>query len=656
MSAKCLLILLSSFIFLIGVCSGNPEPEWWETAQIYQIWTRAFKDSDGDGEGDLQGILSKLDYIKDIGVDTICLSPIFSSPLNDFGYDISNYTDINPIYGDMEDFDQLVEEIHKRDIKIILEVVPNYSSSEHEWFEASVNRIDPYSDYYIWANGSVDGNGTKTPPNNLTSMWNYDKGSSWTWNEVRGQWYYHKFKETKPNLNLHSEDVVKEIMEILDFWLEKGVDGFQISNGGFFYEDPEEEDEPDEETVSGVGNAEVANLISEIREHTENWTETNNSTSKLLLIVSEDSDENLISYYGDDSNLGVVPFNFHLITNVSVNDGADEIKTLIENWLNTIPDNHPTNWPISHQDGSRIATRLGEERAEAMLVLTMLLPGQVYSYYGDEIGMKDAELPWNGTINPTPRPFTLTNIVELSKYAGRSPMQWDNSTCAGFSVNETVYFPINEDYVTRNVESQLEDALSTLNTYKTLAYLRREMVFQQGHWSLETINNDKVLFLRRYLENQPEYLVLINFGIEEEVVNVTALVSEADDLKIVLSTNERSLIEPDSVIETVNIEAYDAVVIVNYINETDVTPQDNQTSTEDNLYLESTPYSLDVDSIDNTPDVTMTAEEIDESDETVDDIATEFSESTAVPATGMSLIVNPITTLLSTCCILMLFK
>lgn len=139
-----------------------------------------------------------------------------------------------------------------------------------------------------------------------------------------------------------------KFQEILDFWLEKGVDGFQISNGGFFYEDPEEEDEPDEETVSGVGNAEVANLISEIREHTENWTETNNSTSKLLLIVSEDSDENLISYYGDDSNLGVVPFNFHLITNVSVNDGADEIKTLIENWLNTIPDNHPTNWPVNY--------------------------------------------------------------------------------------------------------------------------------------------------------------------------------------------------------------------------------------------------------------------------------------------------------------------
>ncbi|CAD6229896.1 GSCOCG00006628001-RA-CDS [Cotesia congregata] len=674
MSAK--IILLSSLIFLIiGLCDCNvnsEEPEWWESTQIYQIWTRGFKDSDGDGEGDLQGILSELDYLKDIGVETICLNPIFLSPLIDFGYDISNYTDIDPIYGDLEDFDQLIEEAHEQDIKIILNIVPSHSSIEHEWFEASVNRIAPYSDYYIWANGSVDENGTRVPPNNWASVWNYTKGSAWTWNEDRDQWYYHKFKDTEPNLNLRNKDVVEEILDILDFWLDRGVDGFQISKGGFFYEDLDLEDDSDEsnesddsnesdESVDDFGDDEYANFLYKIREFTDNWTEENNSTSKLLLVESEESDANLISYYGDNNRSGVVPFNFHLITNVTIDDGADDIKILIENWLDDIPENSTTNWPISHPDGSRIATRQGQDRLEAWMVLTMLLPGQAYSYYGDEIGMTDAaEVPgYLKTINPT-----LNNLADLSKYAAKSPMQWDNSTSAGFSVNETLYFPINEDYVTRNVESQLEDSLSTLNTYKSLAHLRKDPVFHHGNFSIETINNDKVIFLKRHLENHPDYLVLINFGAEEEIVNITSLVSDDEDdddddddnFVVVFSTNEENLYEVNSTVETVVIEPSDAVVLRNYINETDAnSPEDD--SSQENSDLKPTPYSLGVGVIDSTPaNLAVTTEELDDDEEETLDISSEIIPESTASVGGTALIINPIITLLSICCILLLFK
>ncbi|XP_076283372.1 maltase A3 [Lasioglossum baleicum] len=518
------------FIFLAFLCTSVHcaenliDKEWWETALVYQIWPRGFQDSNGDGEGDLRGIINRLDYIQDLNVDAIWLNPIYLSPMVDSGFDVVKYDSIHPIFGNFDDFDLLVKGAHDRDIKVILDLVPNHSSDQHEWFISSVRRTREYSDYYIWADGSIHKNGSRVPPNNWVSTYSNEPGSAWKWERRRRQWYYHKFHECQPDLNLRNEHVLKELVNVIGFWLDKGVDGFRIGAVSYLFEDEALRDEP----VVGNGDytsglPENTDLVYKFRSYINNWILTKKSTPKLLILESYDSDDKLIALYGNSTNDGVPPFNFRFISSIQNSSTAEQIKNVLQNWLDIIPDDASTNWVLSNHDNSRAASRIGLNRVDGLHMLSLLLPGQAFTYYGDEIAMLDRELSWAETIDPMGRSKTKETYHKYSRDPARTPMQWSIHTSAGFSNNTSTYLPIHQEYRTINVESQLQERQSNLNIYKQLSALRKNKVFTHGGYELATLNNDRVFVLKRFLMGQPLYIVVVNVGLREENVNLRTL-------------------------------------------------------------------------------------------------------------------------------------
>ncbi|XP_011866809.1 PREDICTED: alpha-glucosidase-like [Vollenhovia emeryi] len=518
------------------------ERAWQDTTLIYQIWPRGFQDSDGDGEGDLKGIISRLDYIEDLGIETIWLNPIYPSPLIDSGYDVSNYTDIEPLFGDLSDFDNLMQKAHDRGLKVMLDIIPNHSSDQHEWFELSAKNVEPYTDYYIWANGSIDENGHNIPPNNWISTYSDEEGSAWTWHDGRQQWYYHKYHSSQPDLNLRNEKVVKELMGIFDFWLARNVDGFRINAVPYFFEDEALRNESFAgEGTYTFGLPESTALLYVFREHIESWVSRNNALSKLLVAESYDtSDDNLLAYYGNGTHKGIAPFNFKFITHIhnSSYSDAGDIKYILEKWLKSLPKDTKTNWVLSNHDNSRAATRIGLNRVDGLHMLSLLLPGQAYTYYGDEIAMLDSEIFWSRTIDPMGCARGINEYKSFSRDPARTPMQWNSEISAGFSTNETTYLPTHPDYVYRNVEIQQSKERSNLKTYKELAVLRKEPVFINGNYEFANLNNNRVLVLKRSLKNHPVYIVVINLGIRTEEINLTSICANLKDtLDIIVASS-----------------------------------------------------------------------------------------------------------------------
>ncbi|KAL2718411.1 maltase A3-like [Vespula squamosa] len=531
------------FILLLGIftrgikCVDLSDKKWWETTLVYQIWPRGFQDSDGDGEGDLKGIINKLDYIKELGIETIWVNPIYGSPLVDSGYDISNYIDINPLFGNFTDFYTLVEEAHERELKVMLDIIPNHSSDEHQWFLSSIQNVKPFNDYYIWANGSIDEKGNKIPPNNWVSTYNKEKeGSAWTWNDVRKQWYYHKFHEKQPDLNLRNENVIKELLNILKFWLERDVDGFRINAVPYFFEDEALRNEP----FVGSGNhtsglKESIELLYVFRAYINNWVEKNNANSKLLIAETYDSNHNLIAYYGNATHEGIPPTNTLFINPIHNNTDADYIKNVIDEWFQLLPENASTNWMLSNHDFSRVPSRIGLNRVDGLHMLSLLLPGQAYTYYGEEIAMLDFKIQWNRTIDPMGCTRTEETYENFSRDPARTPMQWNSKVSAGFSTNKTTYLPIHPEYITRNVENQEAQEYSNLRVYKKLAKLRKQIVFTHGDYELKSTNNNNILILKRSLQDHPTYIIIVNLWINREQINLASLYPDIDDnLEIVV--------------------------------------------------------------------------------------------------------------------------
>ncbi|XP_035742844.1 maltase A3-like isoform X2 [Vespa mandarinia] len=543
------------FILLLGIltrgikCVDLSNKEWWETTLVYQIWPRGFQDSDGDGEGDLKGIISKLNYIKELGIETIWLNPIYGSPLVDSGFDVSNHTDINPLFGNFADFYRIIEEAHKRELKVMIDIIPNHSSNKHRWFLLSTQNIKPYNDYYIWANGSVDKKGNKMPPNNWVSTYNKEKeGSAWTWNDVRKQWYYHKFHEKQPDLNLRNENVIKELWDILKFWLEKHVDGFRFNSVPYFFEDKELRNEP----FVGSGNhtfglKESIELLYVFRAYINNWVEENNASSKLLIAESYDSVHNLIAYYGNDTHKGIPPTNTLFINPIHNKTDADYIKSVIDEWFHLLPENASTNWMLSNHDFSRVPSRIGLNRVDGLHMLSLLLPGQAYTYYGEEIAMLDSKIRWHETIDPMGCAQTEDTYENFSRDPARAPMQWNNEVSAGFSTNKSTYLPVNPEYVTRNVKYQEAQERSNLRTYKRLAKLRKDIVFTHGDYELKSTNNNNVLILKRSLQNHPVYIVIVNLWIHQEQINLASLYPDIDDNLEIVIYSSNSIYTTDTV-------------------------------------------------------------------------------------------------------------
>nr|CAD7408191.1 unnamed protein product [Timema poppensis] len=357
--AKVLLVLVSAFLVSATVALPVQEVlDWWQKTVIYQIYPRSYRDSDGNGVGDLRGIWQRVKPIKDAGAGAIWLSPIYESPMKDFGYDIINQTVIDPLFGNMEDFMDLMNITHLLGLKLILDFVPDYSSDQHEWFQKSVKRIDPYTDYYIWHDGKVDNEtGERSVPNNWVSAF---EGSAWSWNEDRQQYYYHVFTVEQPDLNYRNEFLVEDMKNVMRYWLDMGVDGFRVDSVPHLFEDTEFLDEP----LSHDPNALEGDYDSLVHIYTQNLPETYDMVYQFRAVVDEYKKKDGVTrvmmteayetinqtmlYYGTDERPGAhFTFNFLFIRNLTENSTADDYDYIIHQWMDNMPEGRWANWVVS---------------------------------------------------------------------------------------------------------------------------------------------------------------------------------------------------------------------------------------------------------------------------------------------------------------------
>jgi len=514
----------------LPIGESGEEGRWWQTTTVYQIYPRSFQDSDGDGTGDLTGITSRLDYLVSLGVETFWLSPIYRSPMADFGYDISSYVDIDPIFGTIQDFDLLSAAAKERGLRIVMDFVPNHSSNEHEWFMRSEAREDPYTDYYIWkdANSSNPGG----VPNNWLSVF---RGSAWEWSELRGQFYYHAFTKEQPDLNYWNPLIVQEMRDILQFWTDRGVDGFRMDAVPFLFEDLQFRDEP----VSGkTDDPEDYNYLShvftwnfpEVKEVLKNFTlfvreETGGDGFVMVEALSEDlTTEDMMSFY----ECSDFAFNFNLIVKLkSDNLTGDNIRDAVADWLDNMPEGKTANWVLGNHDNWRIGSRFGSGNMDGFNMIGLLLPGVSVTYNGEEIGMTNTDVSWEETVDPAGINCGQDHFQDqgCSRDPERTPMQWDTSEQAGFSTGKP-WLPVNPNYLEGiSVEAQLANEDSHLALYKALTELRSSWeVFRIGSTSLLS-TNDVFAFARHSLSLEYLAIIVVNISENQVIIDLEPLLS-----------------------------------------------------------------------------------------------------------------------------------
>jgi alpha-glucosidase len=461
---------------------------------IYQIYPRSFQDRDADGVGDLAGIESRLDYLAELGIDAIWLSPIYPSPMADFGYDIADYCDIDPVFGDLAGFDRLLAAVHARGLKLVLDFVPNHSSDQHPWFVASrTSRENPQRDWYIWRDPAADG----SPPNNWISDFG---GSSWEWDETTGQYYLHAFLKSQPDLNWRNPEVREAMMAVLRFWLDRGVDGFRID---VLWHIIKAEGLPD----------------NPINSH---WTPDRTQRDQLIQLYSTDQPEAhaisaefraLADSYGDRVLIGEIflpndrlarwygtpdcpqvhlPLNFQLIENIW--DAAVLRRTIAEYEASLPPFGWP-NWVVGSHDAPRIAARIGEPQARVAAMLLLTLRGTPTMYQGDEVGIGEVPIAPHQVRDPQE---LRQPGLGIGRDRSRTPMPWDASDNAGFSTVDP-WLPLNPDWRLRNVAAQDREANSLLSLYRTLLALRRaHAALSVGDVTLVDAAEDVLAYQRRH--------------------------------------------------------------------------------------------------------------------------------------------------------------
>ncbi|XP_031637790.1 maltase 1-like, partial [Contarinia nasturtii] len=390
------------------IINPRPELEWYENCVFYQIYPRSFKDSDGDGVGDIRGIIQELDYLQELGIDGAWLSPIFKSPMVDFGYDIEDFCAVDPIFGTMEDLEELFREAKKRNIKIILDFVPNHTSDKHEWFQKSVKRDPEYENFYVWADGKK--NNTEPPNNWLSAFY----GSAWTFNEERNQWYYHAFAKEQPDLNYRNPRVIKEMTNIINFWLEKGAHGFRIDAIFFLYEYEDLRDEPLSNKTNNhnsydyllhhyvINLDEIFDVVHVFRETTDQFEEKNPGVKVVLMTEAYVNNTEYVKYFGNGKRKGAhIPFNFDLISDMDKYSTPKDVKKIIDKLFGSVPVGNQLNWQLGNHDRPRIGSRYSERRVDGFNALIMTLPGIAITYYGEELGMVDNRtIPFSETVDP----------------------------------------------------------------------------------------------------------------------------------------------------------------------------------------------------------------------------------------------------------------
>ncbi|UXY14645.1 alpha-amylase family glycosyl hydrolase [Chitiniphilus purpureus] len=526
---------------------------WWQDGVVYQIYPRSFMDGNNDGVGDLAGIRARLDYLAWLGVDAIWISPIYPSPMSDFGYDVSDYTDIHPLFGSLADFDALLAEAHARRLRVILDFVPNHTSDQHPWFtESRSSRDNPKRDWFIWRDPAPDGG----PPNNWLSNFG---GSGWEYDAQRDQYYYHAFLKEQPDLNWRNPQVQDAMLDAMRFWLDRGVDGFRIDVIWHLIKDKDFRENPvNPEYHAQMGEhrrllatyntdrPEVHDVIERMRNLLDSY-EDRMMVGEIYLPV-----ERLVTYYGTGGRGVHLPFNFQLI---GMAWDAQLIRTAVDQYEAALPPHGWPNWVLGNHDNHRIASRIGVEQARVAAMLLLTLRGTPTLYYGDEIGMRDVPILPEQVQDPLEKNMPG---LGLGRDPERSPMQWDNSLHAGFSLS-TPWLPIADDYPQVNVAAAQRDKHSLLHLYRKLILLRDEWpALAVGSYRGFSTSDQVFGYLREH--DDQRLLVLLNFSAKQQLVDLGSMLGGY----ILLSTG--LVREGEPVAGTLLLDAHEGVIVCTECN------------------------------------------------------------------------------------------
>jgi len=572
--------------------------KWWQKAVFYQIYPRSFADGNGDGIGDIKGVIEKLDYLEDLGIDALWLSPFYPSPQLDFGYDVADYTDVEPDYGTLELFKTFLDEAHRRGIRVIVDFVPNHSSDQHPWFmESRSSRDNPKRDWYVWRDPAPDGGATQSPrpPNNWESTFT---GSAWKYDEVTEQYYYHMFLKEQPDLNWRNPELKRAMWDAIRFWLDVGVDGFRLDAIGTVFEDQEMPDEtsgmtlidlymmaeaaetPEEEEAAEakweekfehqVDQPELHPLFQELRRLVDQ-----EYADRELVLVGETG---LIDFYGDGSNELHLAFNFPLMKTEDLT--PEHIRANQKQRLSELPEGA---WPcntLGNHDSPRVYSRYGDGEyddrlARLSLALILTLRGTPFLYNGEEIGMTNLivddfnqlrdtlalrmhDLAVEKIGMPPEQAFEL--VRHESRDTCRSPMQWDNAPNAGFSpAGVETWLPVNGNYAEGvNVAEQQNDPDSMLSFYKRMLAIRKRTpaLVAGDYTALHEAAEDYVAFLRSTSEQT--CLVVLNFS---ENAHTLSFDLDGETASLVFSSEAREDADDLSGLEIAPFEAYVAELV-----------------------------------------------------------------------------------------------
>ena len=494
---------------------------WYHRTTIYQIYPRSFYDSNDDGIGDIQGILQKLDYLKELGFETLWFSPFFESPQKDFGYDISNYTGVAPEYGSVDDALQLIEQVHRRGMRIVVDMVMNHTSNEHPWFkESRSSRDNPKADWYLW----------RDKPNNWQSVIG---GRGWHYVEERGQYYWASFLPFQPDLNYRNSEVKKTMFDIVRFWLGKGVDGYRLDIFNSIYKDAEYRNNPFSFQFLPK-DTDQSRFFQELK-YTVNLPESFHFARELRSVCSEHGEKMLLGEVsgprdvirkflgnGQNEGLGLV-FDFEML-NFDFN--AKYFYELIRDIESQYPEPFMPVYVFGNHDNRRSIKKLGGDvqKAKLLQLLQFTVRGVPCLYYGEEIGMTNVKIPFEQAQDPLPHKFGFIPWLVYDKLGTtinrdevRTPMQWKASKNAGFSQAQKTWLPVNADYQSVNVENEQQETDSLLNAFRELLKIRNgSSALRSGSLELRNRNElpDTVLMYKRRSDND-EITVVMNFSKNE---------------------------------------------------------------------------------------------------------------------------------------------
>lgn len=487
--------------------STAPEQEaaspWWKGAVIYQIYPRSFADSNGDGIGDLKGITAHLEHVAQLGCDGAWISPFFTSPMKDFGYDVADYCGVDPIFGTLDDFDALVARAHQLGLKVMIDQVYSHSSDRHPWFlESRSSRDNPRSDWYVWADPKRDG----SPPNNWQSVFG---GPSWTWDARREQYYHHSFLKEQPQLNLHNVEVQDALLEVARFWLDRGVDGFRLDALNFGMHDPALTDNPPvadpakrsrpfdfQHHFHNQGHPDLPRFIERVRALTDSY----DARFTVAEVGGERATKEMKLYTAGEARLNsAYGFDYLYAETLS----PEVVRQTIRNWPGTEGEGWPS-WAFSNHDAPRFASRWWAEGqrdagVRAALMLLMCLRGNVILYQGEELGLPQAHVPFDRLRDPE----AIANWPQtLGRDGARTPMPWTGQADGGFGSGKP-WLPLDPAHLALNVANQREDEQSVLNwTCRMVAIRQESRILREGAIRLLDERSDQVVAFERSLDGE----------------------------------------------------------------------------------------------------------------------------------------------------------